>query len=142
MAEEELGPRQRAAETKRRRTREAIVSGTVDLYGEQQRGDYTLDQIGEAAGVSAATIANHYRSKYEVLRVAYIRLLSPLVDPIVEGRKQGIYNPPDAVDELIRFVYSVAKLSHEHRALTVAMVRSYCDSLGNTQQYLWSLLLC
>jgi AcrR family transcriptional regulator len=127
MVDEELGPRQRAAETKRRRTREAIVNGTLDLYADQQMGDYTLEQIAEAAGISAATVANHFETKYGVLRTAYGRLLSPVVDPIVKGTIAGIYNPPDAVDELIRYFYTVASVSQKHRALTVAMIRAYSE---------------
>ncbi|MFC8008916.1 TetR/AcrR family transcriptional regulator [Streptomyces cinereoruber] len=125
--EQEMGPRQRAAETKRRRTRELIIMSTLDLYDQQQEGDYTRDQIAEAAGVGVATLHNHFPSKYEVLRAAHERLLSPIVDPIVDAHIQGIYSPPDAIDELIRFFFSVALVSHEHRALTVAMVRAYFE---------------
>jgi hypothetical protein len=45
MVDEEMGPRQKAAETKRRRTRELIIMSTLDLYGQQQQGDYTRDEI-------------------------------------------------------------------------------------------------
>ncbi|MDX3277306.1 TetR/AcrR family transcriptional regulator [Streptomyces scabiei] len=126
--EEPPGPRQRAAETKRRRTREAIVNGTLDLYEGQERGDYSLDQIAQAAGVSAATIANHYATKYEVLRAAYDRLLSPVIDTILEADRGGFYAPKDGVNELVRYVYRVAKLSHDSLALTVAMMRAYYDT--------------
>ncbi|MET9222827.1 TetR/AcrR family transcriptional regulator [Streptomyces sp. NPDC003300] len=128
MGEEELGPRQRAAETKRRRTREAIVNGTLDLYGEQERGDYTLEQIAEAAGVSAATISNHYPTKYDVLHIAYQRLLSPVIDPITTAFIEHTYDPPDRVAELVRYVHAVAKVSHHHRALTMAMVRAFFET--------------
>ncbi|MCX4699015.1 TetR family transcriptional regulator [Streptomyces sp. NBC_01373] len=127
MVDEEMGPRQRAAETKRRRTRELIVASTLDLYGQQQEGDYTRDEIAAAAGVGVATIHSNFGSKYEVLRATHERLLSPIVDPITDATIQGIYNPPDAIDELIRFFYSVALVSHKHRALTVAMVRAYFE---------------
>ncbi|WP_405970883.1 TetR/AcrR family transcriptional regulator [Streptomyces sp. NBC_00988] len=128
MADEELNRHQRAAETKRRRTREAIISGALDLYGELERGDFTRDEIAEASGVGTATLHKNFGSKYEVLRLAYERLLSPLVDPIVKGREQGIYNPPDAVDELIRYIYTVARVSQKRRALTVSMIRSYFEA--------------
>lgn len=127
MVDEEMGPRQKAAETKRRRTRELIIMSTLDLYDQQQQGDYTRDEIAQAAGVGVATIHNNFGSKYDVLAAAYERLLSPVVDPIVKGKAQGIYNPPDAVDELIRFIYTVARVSQNHRALTVAMVRAYAE---------------
>lgn len=103
------------------------MNGTIDLYGEQQQGDFTLDQIAEEAGVSAATIANHYGSKYEVLKAAYERLLSPLVDTIVEADRAGVYQPKDAIQELVRYVYGVASISQEHRSLTTGMVKAYFE---------------
>lgn len=133
MSDEALNPHQKAAETKRRRTRELIIMSTLDLYDRQQEGDYTRDQIAEAAGVGVATLHNHFPSKYEALRAAHERLLSPILDPIVDGSRQGVYNPTDAIDELIRFFYSVALVSNEHRALTAAMVRAYFEVDPATQ---------
>ncbi|WP_103530558.1 TetR/AcrR family transcriptional regulator [Streptomyces sp. SM11] len=127
MTDEELGPRQRAAETKRRRTREAIINGTLDLYDNQKQGDYTLEQIAEAAGVSAATIANHFPTKFDVLDAAYVRLISPLVNTIVEAQSAGVYKPNDGTDELVRFVYTATRISYEHRALTTAMVKAFFE---------------
>lgn len=103
------------------------MNGTIDLYGEQQQGDYSLDRIAEEAGVSAATIANHFGSKYEVLKAAYERLLSPLVDTIVEASKAGVYQPDDGVQELVRYVYTATLISQKHRALTTAMIKAYFE---------------
>lgn len=122
-----MGPRQRGAETKRRRTRELIIVSTLELYDGKTEGDYTRDEIAAAAGVGVATVHNNFGSKYEVLRAAYDRLLSPLVDTILEASKQRVYKPSDGVDELLRYVYTIAKVSHENRALTVGMIRAYFD---------------
>lgn len=103
------------------------MNGTIDLYGEQQQGDYSLDRIAEEAGVSAATIANHFGSKYEVLKAAYERLLSPLVDTIIEAEKAGVYQPKDGIQELVRYVYGVASISQEHRSLTTGMIKAYFE---------------
>lgn len=127
MTEEEVGPRQRAAETKRRRTREQIIASTLDLYGRLQEGDYTRDQIAESAGVGAATVHGHFGTKYEVLRAAYERLIAPFTEPILAKEACGTYDPADAVVELGYYIYGVAKLSQSHRALTVAMIRSYFE---------------
>ena len=127
MTESELGPRQRAAETKKRRTREMIILSTLDLYGEMEQGDFTRDEITAAAGVGAATLHNHFRLKYDVLRAAHERLLSPVIEPITTAYIEGTYDPPDPVADLVRYVHAVAKVSHDHRALTVAMVRAFYE---------------
>ncbi|MCA1565810.1 MAG: TetR/AcrR family transcriptional regulator [Acidobacteria bacterium] len=134
---EEPGPRQRAAETKRTRTRELIIMSTLDLYGELDRGDFTRDQLAEAAGVGTATIHNHFRTKYEVLKASYEELISPITEPIRATHEAGTYNPPDAVAELTRYIYEVTKISHEHRALTVAMVRAYFEMAPEYRQELY-----
>ncbi|MEZ0111684.1 AcrR family transcriptional regulator [Catenulispora sp. EB89] len=128
MAEEEISPRQRAAETKRRRTREAIIMATLDLYDGLDHGDFTRDQVAEAADVGTATVHNHFNTKFEMLRAAHERLLAPIIQPIVRGHEDGTYHPTDGVHELIRYVYSIAKMSHEYRALTVAMIRAYFET--------------
>jgi len=128
MTEEETGPRQRAAETKRRRTRESIVMATLDLYGELDRGDFTRDQVAEAADVGTATVHSHFNTKFEMLRAAHERLLAPIIEPIRTGQENGTYKPDDGRDELLRYLYAVAKLSQEHRALTVAMIRAYYET--------------
>jgi AcrR family transcriptional regulator len=124
---EGMTPQQRAAETKRRRTREWIIQSTIDLYGGQASGDYTREQIAEAAGVGLTTLSNHFRLKYEILKAAHDRVIAPITEPIREGDANGTYNPQDGIDELIRYVYSVTKMCHEHNALTIAMVRAYFE---------------
>lgn len=124
---EEAGPRQKAAETKRRRTREAIINGTLDLFGQLDRGDFTRDQIIAEAGVGAATLYNHFPTKYAVLRAAYERLLAPVTEPVKTLYGQADYKPTDRVDEVVRFLYAVTKVSYDHRALTNAMIRAYFE---------------
>ena len=128
MTDEENGPRQRAAETKRKRTREQIVSAAIDLFDGLNQGDFTREQIAEEAGVGVATLHNHFRTKYEVLRAAYRRLIDPVTEPIIAGVSAGTYMPEDGLDELVRYVYAIAKLSHTNRALTASMVRAYFET--------------
>ncbi|EKX60661.1 TetR/AcrR family transcriptional regulator [Streptomyces ipomoeae] len=124
MTEEEMTARQRAAETKRRRTRQSIVLATLDLYGDADEGDYTREQIADAADVSVATLYNHFTYKYDILQAAHERLLAPVIQPLVRGAEDGTYNPSEPVEELIRYTYAVAKMSNSCRALTVALVDS------------------
>ncbi|HEV2639400.1 MAG TPA: TetR/AcrR family transcriptional regulator [Actinocrinis sp.] len=128
MPDGEMTPQQRTAETKRKRTREWIITSTLDLYGELDKGDFTRDQIAEAAGVGSTTLSNHFTLKFEVLRAAHERLLAPIIEPITSGQENGTYKPDDGRDELIRYLYAVAKLSQKHRALTVAMIRAYYET--------------
>lgn len=125
---DDMTPQQRAAETKRKRTREWIITSTLDLYGELNQGDFTREQIAEAAGVGLTTLSNHFRLKYEALRAAHDRLISPIIEPLSQGIENQTYKPDDAVSELLRYFYAVAKISHQHRALTVAMIRAYYET--------------
>ena len=140
MTDEEMTPQQRAAETKRKRTRDWIITSTLDLYGDLEHGDFTREQIAEAAGVGLTTLSNHFRAKWEVLRAAHERLLAPIIQPIVQGQENGTYNPTDGVYELIRYIYSITKMSHEHRALTVAMVRAYFETPPENRPELYGIL--
>lgn len=138
MVEEAMGPRQRAAETKRRRTRELIITATLDLYGELNQGDFTRDEVAEAAGVGTATVHNHFSSKYEMLRAAHERLLSPIIEPIVADYNEGTYDPPDRVAELVGYVYAIAKMSRDHRALTIAMIRAFFETAPENRPELFN----
>lgn len=132
-SEEEAGPRKRAGERKRQRTREAIVSATLDLYAGLKVGDFGRDQITAEAGIGTATLYNHFNTMYEVLRAAHEKLLAPIIEPVLAGEKAGTYNPTDGLAELVRYVYGVAKISNDNHALTTAMIRSYFDGpLGVT----------
>lgn len=133
-----MTPQQRAAETKRKRTRDWIITSTLDLYGDQEQGDFTREQIAEAAGVGLTTLSNHFRLKWEVLNAAHERLLAPIIQPIVRGHEDGTYHPADGVRELMRYIYSIAKLCHEHRALTVAMIRAYFETPPENREELYS----
>ncbi|MEV7165728.1 TetR/AcrR family transcriptional regulator [Streptomyces microflavus] len=128
MTEEELTRHQRAAETKRRRTKEAIINGALELYEGLDLGDFTRDEIAEAAGVGSATLHKNFGGKYEVLKLAHERLLQPIIEPIFEGFKADTYHPKDGVDELLRFLYRVTKTCRDNRALTNALIRAYYET--------------
>ncbi|WP_327402360.1 TetR/AcrR family transcriptional regulator [Streptomyces sp. NBC_01288] len=136
MTEEAWSYRQRAAETKRKRTWEQVISGTLALYGELPEGDFTRDEIAKASGVGVATVHNHFRTKYGVLSRVYQRLLSPAVEwlkcelhpPRAADDKDPLRASARYVDALIGYIYLVVKTSDDHRALTSSMVRSYFEA--------------
>lgn len=130
---EEAGPRQRAAETKRLRTREALVTAAIDLVSEAGKF-YRVEDIAGAAGISLATLYNHFGTKKELIDAAYARLMSPVTAPILSAQEAGAYNPPDRRQEVERFIRDVATLACAHRALTVELVRAWMEhNLGGFQ---------
>lgn len=140
MSDEDLTPRQRAAATKRARSRRQIIEAAVELYGTQMKGDYTLENIASAAGVGAATIANHFPTKYDVLRAAYRYHVRPIVEPneIIAGEKGFEWRDiHTAATMLARYVIQIAEASDEYHALTVAMVRAYFDTPPERREHLY-----
>jgi hypothetical protein len=70
------GPHQRAAQTKRERTRRALVAATVEQI---TRGvDFRIDDIARVAGVSVPTLYNYFSTKEELMLAAYEHLLEPV----------------------------------------------------------------
>lgn len=71
--------RQRAAETKRRRTREALVrAAQVLLKGTDWTG-LRMEDVAAAAGVSAATAYNHYKTKLHLMEAVCFQVFGPAV---------------------------------------------------------------
>lgn len=125
-AEEELGARQRAAETKRLRTREALITAAVDLVTRDGRS-YRIQDITEAAGVSPATFYNHFNSKTQLIKAAYERLMAPVTEPTIDAGWAGTYTPSNRDAELVRYIEEVAARASNHRALTQELVRTWTD---------------
>jgi tetracycline repressor-like protein len=74
----ENGPRQRSGQTRRQRTHEAIVSATMALI--MEGAEFRLDDVAEGAGVSVATVYNHFNTKEHLLDTAYSRLLQSILN--------------------------------------------------------------
>lgn len=83
---EGLNSRQRAARTKRIRTRDRLVSAAEQavVLG-QTSGSYFFERVAAISGLSVATIFNHFATKNELLWAAYDRLLQPDCNPTVKG---------------------------------------------------------
>lgn len=78
MTDEELDPRARAGETKRRRTREKLMNA-ADYAMRESGVSATVEEIAEEAGVSTATFYTFYHSRNEVCLDAFTELvLAPL----------------------------------------------------------------
>jgi AcrR family transcriptional regulator len=121
---EQDGPRQRAAETKRRRTRQALIDAVIELLSDD---NYLSEQVGvdaivEQAGVSSATLYNHFKSRQELITAAYEHLMSPVTDPILEAWRVDAYHVTNVPLEVERYLTNVARLACQHRRLTAELM--------------------
>jgi AcrR family transcriptional regulator len=120
--------RQRAGETKRRRTREKLIGGVLEICSQPDIGmSGFVDQVCTAAGVSSATLYNHFNSKFGLLQAAYRQLLSPIIDPIKTAYAAKAYQPTEPLHEIIRYIYSVSKLAVEYRSLVRLLIGSHTE---------------
>ncbi|MEV6831185.1 TetR/AcrR family transcriptional regulator [Amycolatopsis sp. NPDC051102] len=82
-----LGYRQRAARTKRIRTRERLITAATQLVVERRtEGGNFLEAVARVSGVSVPTISNHFPSKNDLLWAVYDRLLQPILNSTTKGR--------------------------------------------------------
>lgn len=70
----DLGPRQRAAATKRDRTRTALIRAAATLL--QTQPDPRMEDIAAIADVSVATAYNHFRTKDDLMELLYTGLFA------------------------------------------------------------------
>ncbi len=130
MTEDDLGPRQRAAETKKRRTREKVVAATLDLF-EREAGPAdgpTLEEISEQSGVSIATLYNHFNTKHDLYLEVLTQLFDPLVRPVRTAIELKAYKSTNLRAEIVSYVCRAAILATKYRHLVAAYVQSYFES--------------
>ena len=79
-----LDYRQRAARTKRIRTRERLIEVAMQLVVRGQSNDSNFfERVASISGLSVPTIFNHFAAKSELLWAVYDRLLQPDHAPTV-----------------------------------------------------------
>lgn len=111
--------RQRAAETKRRRTRTALLRAASTLFSERGWRDTRLEDVAAAAHVSVATLYNHFGSRQELIGHAY----APLLDPLLKSAHHAVGDDSsDMLTEIERCVRQLAELARGHRNLTIALL--------------------
>jgi AcrR family transcriptional regulator len=109
-------PRARAAQTKRDRTRRALLDAADATFGARGWANTRMEDIAVAAGVSAATAYNHFASKHVLVGCVY----APLVRPLVIQAEQDLAAGRSVVDALIDQVRALARISQRNRRLTAA----------------------
>ena len=109
-------PRARAAQTKRDRTRRALLDAADATFGSRGWARTRVEDIAAAAGVSAATAYNHFPSKHALIGHVY----RPLVLPLVVQAEHDVHDGRSVTDALIDQVKALVRTASRHRVLTAA----------------------
>ncbi|MFB8777138.1 TetR/AcrR family transcriptional regulator [Streptomyces broussonetiae] len=78
-----LDPHQRAAQTKRTRTRRALLEAALSLIAEGVTTSL-MEESAARAGIGVATAYKHFATKDDLIRAVYIELLAPALKPTNE----------------------------------------------------------
>jgi len=73
---------------KRERTQGALVRAAVEVFGLRGVAAATIQEVAQAAGVTAATVYNHFASKEELLERVVVVLAESLCRSIAESQAQ------------------------------------------------------
>jgi AcrR family transcriptional regulator len=109
-------PRARAAQTKRDRTRRALLDAADATIGARGWANTRMEDIAAAAGVSSATAYNHFPSKTVLVGYVY----GPLVRPLLAEAEHDIATGRSAVEALCDQIRALARISQRYRRLTAA----------------------
>lgn len=122
MTVEQLA-RQRAARTKRERTRAAIIGAATDLFERKGFLPTSVQEIAQQAGVGAATLYKHFPTK----NVIAGHVFRPLIEDLLADERwtDPAIDPVTALQSLVVDVVSRAKAN---TALTVALLEAIQDS--------------
>ncbi|MEV6831184.1 helix-turn-helix domain-containing protein [Amycolatopsis sp. NPDC051102] len=121
---EHQGFRQRAAETKRARTRLALVTAARELFEERGWRDTRLEDVAKQAGVSVPTLRNHFKSKYALVMRAYGQVVASLIEK-TEGRVYDLdLDASQIISEMLKMFVSTAV---KKRQLTMAVAAALLE---------------
>lgn len=115
--------RRRGAETKRQRSRTAILDAATRLFDEQGWLPTTVEAIAREAGVGAATVYNHFTNK-NVLAGFVFR---PVVEELLADPRWSDEAVP-APEALRALIEDLVHLTRKHLRLTVALLEAVNDS--------------
>jgi AcrR family transcriptional regulator len=114
---ETVGHHQRAAETKRRRTRAALLDAAGQVFAERGWHDTRMEDIAERSGLSLATTYTYFKNKRTIMGHTYHPYFVELDDKLTTD----LVNLP-AVRVLEQLVYDLSDLVRQKPTLTVAML--------------------
>jgi AcrR family transcriptional regulator len=120
--------RERAARTKRERSRRALLEAAAELFAAQGWLPTRLEDVARRAGVSTATTYNHFPTKHALISHVY----APLIAPPLERARGLLADGHDVVEVLEEHVRDLAAVTREHEALTVPFVFAVQDHSART----------
>jgi AcrR family transcriptional regulator len=109
-------PRARAAQTKRDRTRRALLEAAEATFSARGWGNTRMEDVAAAAGVSAATAYNHFPSKHVLIGHVY----GPLIRPLITQAQRDLATGRPVVDALRDQVSALARISYRYRRITAS----------------------
>lgn len=116
--------RRRGAETKRQRSRAAILEAATRLFSEQGWLPTTVEAIAAEAGIGAATVYNHFANKNLIAGFVFLPVISDLLtDP--RFSEDSPLPPHEALRALIQ---ELTHLTRSHQRLTTALLEAINDS--------------
>lgn len=127
------GPRERAARTKRERTRRALLGAARTLLEERGWHGTRMEDVAAHAGVSSATTYNHFPTKG--LLVAHV--CAPMVaEPVARARAALDAAGPDApvAAALVTHVHDLSAVLRHHEALSVTLLWSVQEHVARVRR--------
>lgn len=126
MAPEQAGnARRRSGETKRARSRQALLAAATDVL----RRDWSnarMEDIARLAGVRTATAYNCFPGgKRELVGHVY----APLVDPLVTAAEAGVAAGVDPIQAITEHVRAAARVARQELALTISLIAAVTDQV-------------
>lgn len=115
--------RQRAAETKRRRTRAFILEAATRLFERDGWYPTTVEAIAREAAVGVATVYKHFPNKNVIAGHAFAPVVSDLIDD--PRWSDGAVPAPEA---LLAFIEELVTRLRSRTQLTIALLEAVNDS--------------
>jgi AcrR family transcriptional regulator len=116
-------PRARAAQTKRDRTRSALLDAADATFDARGWARTRVEDVAEAAEVSAATAYNHFPSKH----VLIAHVFAPRVRPLVVQADHDLALGRDVRAALTDQVRALVRVSRRQRGLMTAFAAAVLD---------------
>lgn len=109
-------PRSRAARTKRDRTRRALLDAADTAFSSRGWAGTRVEDVAQAAGVSAATAYNHFPTKHSLLG----QVFAPIVSPLLVQAQHDLALHRSVTAALEEQVRALCTLCARNRTLTAA----------------------
>lgn len=118
--------RARAAQTKRDRTRRALLEAADTTFATRGWARTRMEDIAATAEVSPASAYNHFASKHTLIGHVYAPYVTALVDQADQDRERG----RDLVDALKDQVSALTRMTARNHGLTTAFWFALNDYAG------------